>query len=1631
VKRNPHYLDDLKRVLVSALLLPLAALSGFGQDLMPDAAAATGGTIEDDNTLRENLLDLEAARQLVTEEAPPALVSLDLFDSNVSLFLSGFWKGSLTAKWGIAAGPLGTSVAANDSPVLFTQEADLSMGLWIHERWFVEAAFEEDYSINTYRAGYQGKAGEAAQYLGIGNKGLDFPEFPYLDLGGDSASSVGLYGRFGGGPLQIHSLIRWDNAVREERSFVGGRERDFSYIEANSTLRGISFVLPDKNISSPVIVYFEDKDGIFTDNRGQRWREALASEYAVSSRFGLVELRASPNKRVAVSYTGNYDASMGDYSEPGSFLGDAQAVFSEVNLAEYPQPGQEDGGSKPAVILIGGTSALVIYEKGAFSPFERQSRYNPPSSAAESASLVDSSGGESIANFDLSPLSETMFYSDLPLYVQEETGERVIEERRVYELTRIDARTDIRSAQARWPLALDLNGKPWNYQIYLSGSESYTPDVRLRFTNYGISADYNIGKDVVPGSVSVKRSGLDDPNFSFDPNSGTVRLQTPTSFNEVIRVSYLKRSSERRNGSIALGLGAVYSESENFMAKGALGFRWNMAADTFSEEGSSSPGSVGFGGMAAWNYEKLKADVKLGFGLTQPDTTGLYRIAGMEGNEQILALSESGSFLSNPPKDKPPLVSGLTLAVRAGLVYRNYRNTDALGGVTLMNIDWGGAKEVSGKDGPYAARDPALGGEILAAEFTLKGDKNWTGFQSPLGDGSVLREARTIEVPFRFYNFSGNTNSLRVVVQFGDLSDKDSGVYENPALILEKQLYPPVSQPNAVFDELPHILKIELTDADRRILGNAKYLRLIAINDGTAEISGRILLAPPIARGAKFTPLTVEAGEVKSNPDEGVSTIEMMDDSLRVRYTDIIERLHPDGARQRVLFVSWQDIPPGRAAVGAGGRAGAIPFQDYKSLAFFVKGPFAYAGDTSFDFIVARGRSSLGKNSETAISVSIPAKELNSLSGGSWISVELRYGGGKNEVYAGGHKIDVPLYYNPRALKKSASAADYDSGDDAAYVMAFLNGGTGTAPESGSFGLDEIILLDGAAAYSVNTGGSFNWHSDETIVSINGVNVLEAPAFETTLESGARGDPWNEDTDAFFAAVNRSRASIRFFGIQLEGNTAFSTGTDSLWWNAGHKISRSIGPVYLAEAFFLDPYEEAWNHEAGFSLSSLVSSSFNAKSSFQNGGKTRTWQADLGMASIANAPLSFLISAEGRWTNTGNAGAEIYNDYGKAWADTWQNLIPDNGAAADKRRLGGRFETALSAKPLGLYISANAGSAADRAVNNTESAASAALGFPFNAGGFSGAFRIERAYRRFLFYSGLNAGYDLEKFAETFAEAGAVYGSVPFYTLFDSELGRKLRESLSDSASAALIQDAYFSDRYQLSLQIPETSGLASLWTPRSFEAHVDRSLNQKFDTQTDILGTGAGLRFSAMNIFGAFGARPLFKMYENDEFNTSLGAAVAFPRGEDASWRLNTGQIFIFYGFKGAQFQFEDAITVLSNGWTGIFKVDWISPAEKSLLGELYKWFFSKFSEQSVWPAFRELAIANIERLRQETIEFSIDNTGNYDSFIFSVQHKSIVRILGRLNLDVFARLGISRDYITEITNFIGTVGTSLNISY
>ncbi|MDR0878654.1 MAG: hypothetical protein LBN21_11420 [Treponema sp.] len=1605
------------------------------------------------------ILDVEELRSRIEGEAKQELISLTLGDSAVSLFMSGYWKGTLQGNYGVAFTPYGTQGTSPDSPVLFTQEADMTLSLWVRDRWFLEANFLDDYDINTYRAGYQGFSGEAIQYAGVGNTGLDFPVFPYLDLGGDSPSSFGVYGKFGGGPLQLHALFRYDAAAREERIFVGDRERTYAHVSPDYPLRGLSFVLPDSSIDTVPVVYLEDKDGDLRDTGGRRWRTALPSEFAAGAASGVIELNIRPPGMAAVSYRKNsalnpgkpWEDSIGAYDTPLSpggevipgsgsgFLGEISRWFGqEIDISAYPQPGQNTAAlgtqaNVPGSVVINGVPALVLREGGSFSPFERLSRYEAPSSMSSGAFLVKLSNGERIAGFEALPLEDSAVSSDIPLYA-------VLETRRgFYEIINTNTSRDPRSPEALWPLAAEYP------EIYLPGSGTFTGDITLRFTNYGGSGAYSIGTDVVPGSVQVYRSGIVDPRINYDTASGNVTLESPAGFNEVIRITYLKRSDETRFGSLAAGIGAVYNPDGPFSSSLALGLRWNVTADSYSEEGVSNPGTVGLGAKAAWDYDRLKAGLTLGLGFEQPDTAGLYRAAGMEGNEISLGLSRENSFISEAPD------SNLTLDNRSPLSYRNYRDTGALANSGFMEIDWSGASLVPGQSGPYPARDSSLTTQanVLAAEFELDAANVWTGFELALGDdGALMEQAREIEIPFRFYDFNADPPpDFTLLLQIGALSDEDRGFSENPALIMAKQIYPPVSTASdpinnsnnpAAFGRESRLARIMLTDADRRKLRDAKYMRLMAVHSGVQTISGRILLAPPIVRGVGWRPVTVDGTAVIGPGETGgagrvqaVETYETGTNRLQDRYGDVVSRLHSAGSPQRVLEVKWDT--PVRGA-GADGRIGALPLSNYRSLSFFVKGP---AKDTStpdtpegfsdgiLRFILARGPSSLDNDDEITLDAEIPLAELNPE---KWSRVDIRYRGTDTGIWVDGRQAGGRLKYRPQI--RSASETIGNETGKSAYLAVFAVPPPGSTLEPGRFFFDEVLLDESAPNYRLNGGGSVEYNRPGALVSVKGKPIIENLRASTAMESEIRGDPFIEQSDGSAGVAGRTIAEISVLGAQLQGNFSFTAVDDGFYWDGGHGIRRAWGPFSFRESFSSAPRDKSLDHRFGMELSGMFPVHFSAEAFYENEKFERMWDVSVGFAPPNKYIPSLSINAAAAWIENTAAPSE-WDTYGEGWVQTWAPMIPDLGDRAARRNIRALVKISETTTPVGADLSVEGSAVFSKPNNTTQSASAVHLDIPVTIGAYRLVLQGERGFKQNLLFSGIDALEDGGKFVQGIADSLSLWGQAPLYSLFAQDMGSVLQAGLENSPSALLAEYSAFNDRAGFTLLLPQYYDIRAFFIPSSTGAQVGRVLEQKLDVPLDMLTINGNLGFSAINMFGAFGAMPVFSFYQSDEFTHALDGSAALPRGEDPSWRIQSGFSGYFRGFAGSELDFINTITAAAEGWLESLTLEWRAPTKRSLLSMFYGMIARAAQSQSSWLALSELLNANYEQFRKETLETVFDFSGDYLQWSITAGHESFIHILGRLNFSVFAKLSCTQNQQTKVLSFIGTAGTTLNVSF
>jgi hypothetical protein len=452
---------------------------------------------------------------------------------------------------------------------------------------------------------------------------------------------------------------------------------------------------------------------------------------------------------------------------------------------------------------------------------------------------------------------------------------------------------------------------------------------------------------------------------------------------------------------------------------------------------------------------------------------------------------------------------------------------------------------------------------------------------------------------------------------------------------------------------------------------------------------------------------------------------------------------------------------------------------------------------------------------------------------------------------------------------------------------------------------------------------------------------------------------------------------------------------------------------------------------------------------------TRKWEASAGGNPVRAVPLDISLTARAGWTENTRKPEEDLSSYGGAWAKSWETIVPDSGYGASQRESRVLFKTALGTEPLGAELSLESSTNFSRSNKTTQGSTLARLDIPWNPQinfrTYRFLFRGEREYRRSLFYESRDIRDDAERYAESLKDSLDLMFSVPFYSLFAPDMGETMRDSnralLSGGASGnALLSYGQFSDKFEFSLGMPENYRLSSLVIPSRISARVSRALEQKLDTPSDILNLGGGLNFSSINMFGAFGVFPLFDFYQSDEFSHSIDTALSIPRGEKNSWKIQAEQAMRFYGFTGAELALTNTLTINSansigrgNRWTESVVLEWIYPMEKSLLGALYSKFTGMVKSQSSWLALANIAVAEYEQIRKETLEFvfehspaaSAASSDDYNRYSLILGHESSVRVFGRLNLSVFAKLNISEDSNTQILSFLGMVGTTLNVSF
>lgn len=484
---------------------------------------------------------------------------------------------------------------ASAQPLLFSQSPDLYMKFLLFNRFFVEARVSNDVSQALYSAGYQGAEGELLQEVRVGNYKISFPQLPYLDFGDGSYRSFGAMARIDSGEFEGRAMVRYDQADRVTKNFVGTSEVTDTVISANAFITGKYFATRAvPNVSTGgitnLVVYVQSVSGTLSGSDGATYRQMDTSEYSYAALTGLVTLNTAATTRVALSYDGIVPSAPSDpTTDPVTNVTIGGVLCDLVYYPDYyPNP-----TTSPSLVP------------------ERQILCRYPTTA--------------------SPTNSSVFVRNTASALQDSNYQTHIDPTGFVEVT-YEGNANPQNKTYRQPFV----SMPLVYTTNFSSTatKTYAPvfDHEIVVRSYGTPGYITVDKDLVPGSVQVLRNGVPYYAFSVDSENGRVILASPPGLAENITVTYLLESSQRSSGTILAGLGGTWNPSKEQSMWTALGLQWAVPGSSFASGGQSNPGTVTLTTGEKKTGGSLQHDAALAATYTQEEASGRYKMEGMDAD---------------------------------------------------------------------------------------------------------------------------------------------------------------------------------------------------------------------------------------------------------------------------------------------------------------------------------------------------------------------------------------------------------------------------------------------------------------------------------------------------------------------------------------------------------------------------------------------------------------------------------------------------------------------------------------------------------------------------------------------------------------------------------------------------------------------------------------------------------------------------------------------------------------------------------------------------------------------------------------------------------------------------------------
>ena len=732
----------------------------------------------------------------------------------------------------------------------------------------------------------------------------------------------------------------------------------------------------------------------------------------------------------------------------------------------------------------------------------------------------------------------------------------------------------------------------------------------------------------------------------------------------------------------------------------------------------------------------MSYSAEAGASYTNPDTTGILRLFGMEGNTIPVDLSEDNAYPASQPSD----LGSLTQGNRGELFYQDFRLYGALGASTLQPINWPDVPgplpyQTGSRMGPYNVAGSAdsnglanLNPMSLVMDYSLLAGQ-WVGTQLTISSGDVdLSGARSITIRLRGV---GVSSTAQIHVEVGSISEDLDGqangvpkaepssasagfqfVQANgPTLLVGAG---PKLQGNGRLDtedrngngllDLEDSYRIvsnqftqpvtsawstqtfELSDVDRQKLLQARGVRII-VTDPLGS-TGKIIIDSLTVEGTPFS--TVMTGsDARSNVSvQEVSEILALgpvpSQDLPSAFPATYKLFHPNSEPNQVLETVWN----------TSGSAYTGPFT-VQGFAPIVPGPVQNQGTGGIQYqtIVSYIRSSTpGATYQFSLmDNSSPPRGIAwtvTVSDNVWHEVK---------VSRKDNTLRIDGAVPPSTGSLSGSLTQFDSGYGSLGLLKVTVSGVppgSTPPPGGFLFIDEVYCTDPQADFGAALVGTFDGKFAGTNVKVGNVAVVSnlavhqelslvgagfAPLYGTPSPTEDLSSRTHADADVLFTHTS----------VDVEMREAGGVFTAA----GGHKVViPSLGiPVSVSDAFSLDTSggfsrENTLGFTPGSFLSLQLDTTANASTdeTANSGLLTQGWQANLTVNPFSPLSVTGALSL-----SQALSGYPIAHDwYGARWINESALVIPWSGGGEVLRTEKLDFRAGIPASPVGFSLEA-------------------------------------------------------------------------------------------------------------------------------------------------------------------------------------------------------------------------------------------------------------------------------------------------------------------------------------------------------